>query len=249
MRLPKRETPLYISERTATEVKVSPALSPAASDSTARCSSPPVSSSPTTRAYSAVRWSCAACSAATTAPAEDVANKVVQSPLHDVTIRFDSITVMGTCDNNSLFETKEDGEFELEFQVWNAAGTSMDWSRKPYGPLTKGTHRIPYVATVRRDVSMDTGLRVHFWASEKDGLLGNDPDMSRKNRWMTHQYDGSGWTGGRKIELVGGEPLPAVGFGMGDVVLGELLQERGLRPEPKRALDHFIVAQRRGICT
>lgn len=146
-----------------------------------------------------------ACSAATTAPAEDVANNVVQSPLHDVTIRFDSITVMGTCDNNSLFETREDGEFELEFQVWNAAGTSMDWSRKPYGPLKKGTHRIPFVATVRRDVSMDTGLRVHFWASEKDGLLGNDPDMSRKNRWMTHQYDGSGWTGGRKIELVGGE--------------------------------------------
>jgi histidyl-tRNA synthetase len=46
----------------------------------------------------------------------------------------------------------------------------------------------------------------------------------------------------RLLELVGGEPLPAVGFGMGDVVLGELLHERGLRPAYERTLDHFIIA-------
>jgi histidyl-tRNA synthetase len=45
----------------------------------------------------------------------------------------------------------------------------------------------------------------------------------------------------RLLELVGGEPLPAVGFGMGDVVLGELLAERGLVPEFASALDYFIV--------
>jgi histidyl-tRNA synthetase len=44
------------------------------------------------------------------------------------------------------------------------------------------------------------------------------------------------------LELVGGEPLPAVGFGMGDVVIGELLQLRGLRPEFARAVDHFVIA-------
>ncbi|MGD8279957.1 MAG: ATP phosphoribosyltransferase regulatory subunit, partial [Gemmatimonadota bacterium] len=43
------------------------------------------------------------------------------------------------------------------------------------------------------------------------------------------------------LELVGGEPLPAVGFGMGDVVLGELLAERKLVPEFASALDYFIV--------
>jgi histidyl-tRNA synthetase len=50
--------------------------------------------------------------------------------------------------------------------------------------------------------------------------------------------------GGRYDNLlarVGGESLPAVGFGMGDVVLGELLQERGLRPAGSRHLDYFIV--------
>jgi histidyl-tRNA synthetase len=46
----------------------------------------------------------------------------------------------------------------------------------------------------------------------------------------------------RLLELVGGEPLPAVGFGMGDVVLGELLAERGLVPAYERTLDYFVVA-------
>ncbi|MEQ1856082.1 MAG: histidine--tRNA ligase [Longimicrobiales bacterium] len=46
----------------------------------------------------------------------------------------------------------------------------------------------------------------------------------------------------RLLELVGGEPLPAVGFGMGDVVLGELLAERGLLPAYARSLDYFIIA-------
>jgi len=46
----------------------------------------------------------------------------------------------------------------------------------------------------------------------------------------------------RLLELVGGEPLPAVGFGMGDVVLGELLAERGLLPPFARSLDYFVIA-------
>jgi histidyl-tRNA synthetase len=45
----------------------------------------------------------------------------------------------------------------------------------------------------------------------------------------------------RLLELVGGEPLPAVGFGMGDVVLGELLTDRGLWPEYRRAVDYYLV--------
>ena len=45
----------------------------------------------------------------------------------------------------------------------------------------------------------------------------------------------------RLLELVGGEPLPAVGFGMGDVVLGELLADSGLIPEFDRSIDYFIV--------
>lgn len=44
----------------------------------------------------------------------------------------------------------------------------------------------------------------------------------------------------RLLELVGGQPLPAVGFGMGDVVLTELLQDLDLMPEVKPEVDYFI---------
>jgi histidyl-tRNA synthetase len=46
----------------------------------------------------------------------------------------------------------------------------------------------------------------------------------------------------RLLELVGGEPLGAVGFGMGDVVLTELLRDRGRLPDVQRQLDYFIVS-------
>jgi histidyl-tRNA synthetase len=45
----------------------------------------------------------------------------------------------------------------------------------------------------------------------------------------------------RLLELVGGEPLPATGFGMGDVVLTELLAARGLLPSVEREADLFLV--------
>ena len=46
----------------------------------------------------------------------------------------------------------------------------------------------------------------------------------------------------RLLEHVGGEPLPAVGFGMGDVVLGELLKDQGCAPEYRPRVDYFVVS-------
>jgi histidyl-tRNA synthetase len=51
--------------------------------------------------------------------------------------------------------------------------------------------------------------------------------------------------GGRYDNLagaVGGVDLPAVGFGFGDVVLGELLKDRGLLPKSEGSIDVFIAA-------
>ena len=45
----------------------------------------------------------------------------------------------------------------------------------------------------------------------------------------------------RLLELVGGDSVPAVGFGMGDVVLGELLRDRDLAPPEPSGVDYFIV--------
>ncbi len=54
----------------------------------------------------------------------------------------------------------------------------------------------------------------------------------------------------RLLELVGGDPLPAVGFGMGDVVLTEILRDRELLPDTGKTADLFIVvmeARHRGL--
>lgn len=51
--------------------------------------------------------------------------------------------------------------------------------------------------------------------------------------------------GGRYDNLLGalaGTPLPALGFGMGDVVLTELLRARGLLPAQEPSLDYWVTA-------
>ena len=51
--------------------------------------------------------------------------------------------------------------------------------------------------------------------------------------------------GGRYDNLlgqVGGVQMPALGFGMGDVVLRELLSDRGLLPETRAVLDYYVIA-------
>jgi len=42
------------------------------------------------------------------------------------------------------------------------------------------------------------------------------------------------------LQSLGGVDLPALGFGMGDVVLGELLRERGLSPPSEPTVDVFL---------
>jgi histidyl-tRNA synthetase len=44
------------------------------------------------------------------------------------------------------------------------------------------------------------------------------------------------------LERMGGESLSAVGFGMGDVVLSEILREREMVPDTHRSVDFYIVA-------
>ena len=51
--------------------------------------------------------------------------------------------------------------------------------------------------------------------------------------------------GGRYDHLLaslGGVELPALGFGMGDVVLGEVLRDKGVIPETPSSIDVFVVA-------
>ena len=48
------------------------------------------------------------------------------------------------------------------------------------------------------------------------------------------------------LQSLGGVDLPALGFGMGDVVLGELLRARGLMPEATPSLDFWVAYTNEG---
>jgi histidyl-tRNA synthetase len=52
------------------------------------------------------------------------------------------------------------------------------------------------------------------------------------------------------VKVIAGEDLPAVGFGMGDVVLAEMLKDRGLLPKPSGQDSYYVIvadeAQRNG---
>ncbi len=45
------------------------------------------------------------------------------------------------------------------------------------------------------------------------------------------------------LQALGGADLPALGFGMGDVVLGELLKARGLMPASDPVIDYWIAVE------
>ncbi len=45
------------------------------------------------------------------------------------------------------------------------------------------------------------------------------------------------------LEAIGGVSLPALGFGMGDVVIGELMRSRGLMPKQSIGPDYWIAAE------
>ncbi len=45
------------------------------------------------------------------------------------------------------------------------------------------------------------------------------------------------------LQSLGGSDLPALGFGMGDVVLGELLRDRGLLPSGAATLDFWVAGE------
>jgi histidyl-tRNA synthetase len=84
--------------------------------------------------------------------------------------------------------------------------------------------------------------RVRFDASVVRGLAyytgivfeGFDSAGSLRSVCGGGRYD-------RLFEALGGPSQPAVGFGMGDVVLGELLSDHGLLPEPARGVDDVVV--------
>ncbi|MBE3097495.1 MAG: histidine--tRNA ligase [Planctomycetes bacterium] len=66
--------------------------------------------------------------------------------------------------------------------------------------------------------------------------------------WEVHDLKGEfraifgGGRYDRLLEELGAKAMPACGFGCGDVVLGLLLEERGLRPQAERPAEYFVAS-------
>lgn len=84
---------------------------------------------------------------------------------------------------------------------------------------------IPFDASVVRGLAYYTG--VVFEAFDAGGTLRAIAGGGR--------YD-------RLAETLGGRPVPAVGFGFGDAVIGELLEDEGLWPRLERKVEDVVYA-------
>ncbi|MBJ18727.1 MAG: histidine--tRNA ligase [Deltaproteobacteria bacterium] len=84
---------------------------------------------------------------------------------------------------------------------------------------------VPFDASVVRGLAYYTG--VVFEAFDAGGTLRAIAGGGR--------YD-------RLAETLGGKPVPAVGFGFGDVVIGELLEDEGLWPDLKPDVQDIVYA-------
>jgi len=89
--------------------------------------------------------------------------------------------------------------------------------------------RVTFDASVVRGLAYYTGIV--FEAFDARGTLRSICGGGR--------YD-------RLSETLGGKPLPAAGFGLGDVVVAELLSDLGLEPSLARALDDVVYAREEG---
>ncbi len=85
--------------------------------------------------------------------------------------------------------------------------------------------RVPFDASVVRGLAYYTGIV--FEAFDAGGTLRAIAGGGR--------YD-------RLAETLGGRPVPAAGFGFGDVVIGELLEDEGLWPELGREVQDVVYA-------
>ena len=135
----------------------------------------------------------------------------------------------------------DDGQVSAFLEIFEGGGlddlTSRFGGRDDVGPdLERLQAYMDALAAMGLGDYVDVDLRIVRGLAYYTGIVFELFDRKGELRAICGggRYD-------RLLELVGGEPLPAVGFGMGDVVLGELLGERGLVPEYVRALDYYVV--------
>ncbi len=126
-----------------------------------------------------------------------------------------------------------------------AAGTSFDAVRAEFGEAPAAKEHVERFA---RYLEFLAGLGVADWVVLDLSIVRG---LAYYTGIVFELFDAKGELraicgGGRYdnlLKALGGTDLPALGFGMGDVVLGELLQDRGLFPAAsEEAIDLQLVA-------
>jgi hypothetical protein len=112
-----------------------------------------------------------------------------------VSVTVDTIIVEGTCDTDSLFESRDDGEFSFRFEIERSGtGRTPLWSteRQAFrlGPTpVNGNPGLVF----NRNVSQGEDFILWFTASEWDGLLGEDPKLKGVTAGRSHTFQNGRW--------------------------------------------------------
>ena len=146
--------------------------------------------------------------------------EVLQKRLSDVGLSADT--------SDQLFALVGATADEAEFsRLVDAAGATAEWDA--LRTYLDHTDSLGVREWVRLDLSIVRGLAYYT------GIVFELFDAKGELRAICGggRYD-------TLLESLGGVSLPALGFGMGDVVLGELLKERGKMPEAESDVDVYV---------
>ncbi len=111
-----------------------------------------------------------------------------------------------------------------------AEGSALSERLDDWNCLLDGLEAMGIAQFVEMDLSIVRGLAYYT------GFVFEAFDRAKENRAIA----GGGRYNGL-VRKMGGPEMPAVGFGMGDVVLADLLRERGIMPQFVDTIDAYLV--------
>ena len=124
--------------------------------------------------------------------------------IQEVTVQLTSLVIVGTCDDNSIFEDNVDGEFSFRFDIVRDGGRTTIWSTGPT-VFTLGSHNRIQGITFSRNVTRGEDFLLEFHGTEHDGVLGPDSRFDGRFSSRNYVYSGGVWTpNARSIALGSG---------------------------------------------
>ncbi len=133
----------------------------------------------------------------------------------------------------ALLDVRTMAELSQAFQSVSGSsdlGEALEARIRDWTELLDGLDAMGIGGYVEMDLSIVRGLAYYT------GFVFEAFDRAKENRALA-----GGGRYNRLIQKMGGPDMPAVGFGMGDVVLADILRERGIMPRFVDTLDAYLV--------